>query len=284
MIRQWSLNLALALLIGGLTSVALFRPGLETDQPVTPLTNVNTETIREISVQRPAQDAILLRKENQYWQLIKPIRARASDFVINEILAVATAASQIQLPYSASEEAGKYGFSNPRAVVQLDQSTITFGDTNSLNQLQYVLHEKQVHMVSANLIWSVNRQANEYIDKRLLEFRQSPQSIQFADGSRLELVNGNWSVSNSKYNQPGDSLARLVNEWRSASATRVAPYEQGRAQGSIRVGYGDGMVIEFDILSLKPELILMRKDERLQYHLPGTASNRLFLVNNSTSK
>ena len=284
MIRQWSLNLALALLIGGLVVVALFRPGLEPAQPVTPVTNLNIESIQQISVQRPAQDSVLLRKEHHQWQLIKPVRARASNFIVNEIFAVATAASQNQLPYSAAEEAGKYGFSNPRAVVQLDHSTITFGDTNPLNQLQYVLYEKQVHMVSANLIWSVNRQVNEYIDKRLLESRQSPQSIQFADGTLLELVNGSWSASKGNVIQPKESLAQLVNEWRYANAARVAPYEQDRAQGSVRVAYGDGKVIEFDILSMNPELILMRKDERLQYHFPGTAVTRLFPGNKSTGK
>lgn len=281
MTRQWSLNLVLALLIGGLVVVAIFRPGLENDQTSTPLTRINIETVQEIAVHRPTQDPILLRKENQHWQLVKPIRARASDLVVNEILAVAKSASRNQLPYSAPEEAGKYGFTNPRSVIQLDQSTITFGDTSPLNQLQYVLYKNQVHMVSANLVWSVNRQVNEYIDKRLLDSPQAPESMQFADGTRLKRVNGRWSASNHKYNQPGDSLAKLVNEWRYAIASRVAPYEQGRAQGSVRIWYPDGKRIELDILSLKPELVLMRRDERLQYHFPGSTINRLFLDNKS---
>ncbi len=282
MLRQWSLNLILLLLIITLVGIALFQPGIEETKSHLPLTDLKADRINTITVSRPSHEPVTLKRTQGKWYLTKPIESRASEFVVNSILATLHTPSLNQLAYSEKNDSRKYGFDAPRAIITLNETTVTFGDTNPLSQQQYVLYNGQVHMINGNLLWSLRRGYNEYIDRRLLASTDSPVAIVFPDGKTLALKNGSWTIKGTNKSLSSDSLTRLVNEWRYANALRVAPYEQGHAQRTVQIFYKaenqkKAKVIKLDILSKKPELVLVRKDEGLQYHFPADTGNRLFL-------
>jgi len=281
MTRQWALNLVLLLAILALVGIAFFQPGLVKNTAPHRLTDIDTLKVLKIVITRSPDDVIELTKNNQQWMLDKPLHARASDFIVNNVLEIARSASLNQLPYVAEQDAGKYGFDKPKVIVQFDNERVVFGDTNPLNQQQYVLYHDQVHMISPSAIWSVTHKASEFLDKRLLEFTEAPVAIYFDDGRKLELKNGIWVLQPKIKSLPTDALTRLVNEWRYAGATEVQPYKGAPLHGVIRVVYKDKKSIELGIVSRSPDLILLRKDENLQYYFPASAAGRLLLSNKS---
>ena len=277
MTRQWALNLFLLLAILALVGIAFFQPGLVKKSAPHRLTDIDTLKVLKIRITRSPDDVVELTKNGQQWMLDKPLHARASDFIVSNVLEIARTASLNQLTYEAGQDAGKYGFDTPKVILQFDNDSVVFGDTNPLNQQQYVLYRDQVHMISPSAIWAVTHKATEFLDKRLLEFTEAPVAIYFNDGRKLELKNGIWVLQPKIKSLPTDALTRLVNEWRYAGATEVQPYKGAPLHGVIRVVYKDKKSIELGIVSRSPDLILLRKDENLQYYFPASAAGRLLL-------
>ena len=277
MTRQWALNLVLLLAVLALVGIAFFQPGLVKKSAPHKLTEIDTLKVNTITITRPHDDVVELARNGQQWEIEKPFHARASDFIVNNVLEIARTASLNQIPYVAEKDAGKYGFDKPKVVLQFDNEQIVFGDTNPLNQQRYVLYHDQVHMISPSTIWAVTHKASGFLDKRLLEFKEAPVAIYFNDDRKLELKNGTWILQPKIKSLPTDALTRLVNEWRYAGATEVAPYKGAPLHGVIRVVYKDKKTIELGIVSRSPELILLRKDENLQYYFPASAAGRLLL-------
>jgi hypothetical protein len=275
--RQWALNLFLLLTVLVLVGVAFFRPG-QVKKPVPHrLTTIDALQVKKITIERPAHDTVILKKTDQQWMLDRPFHARASDFIVSNVLAITKIASLNQLPYNAETDAARYGFEKPKVILFFDKERVVFGDTNPLNQQRYVLYHDQVYMISPNAIWAVTHKPSEFIDKRLLEFKESPTAIYFSDGKKLELKNGIWVLQPKNKSLATDTLTRLVNEWRYAGATEVEPYKHAPIQGTIRVVYKNKRTIELGIIARDPELILLRKDENLQYYFPASAAKRLLL-------
>ena len=277
MTRQWVLNLFLLLAVLVLVGIAFFRPGLVKKSAPHRLTAIDALQVKNITIERPAHETIVLIKKDQQWMLDKPIHARASDFIVSNVLAITKAASFNQLPYDANTDAARYGFEKPKVTVYFDQDPVVFGDTNPLNQQRYILYHDQVHMISPNAIWAVTHRSSEFLDKRLLEFKEAPVAIYFSDGKKLGLKNGIWVLQPKIKSLATDALTQLVNEWRYAGATEVQPYKGAPLHGIIRVVYRNKRTIELGIISRHPELILLRKDENLQYYFPASAASRLLL-------
>jgi len=277
MTRQWTLNIALSLAVLVLVGIAFFQPGLVKKSAPSPLTDIDTLQVKNIVIEQPTHGTIALNKIGEQWMLDKPLHARASDFIVNNVLAIARTATLNQLPFDVNRDAARYGFDKPKAILDLDKERIIFGDTNPLNQQRYVLYRDQVHMISPNAIWAVTHTANEFLDKRLLEFKEAPVAIYFSDGKKLELKNGIWVLQPKIKSLATDALTQLVNEWRYAGATEVRPYKGTPVHGIIRVVYKNKRSIELGIISRSPELVLLRKDENLQYYFPASAAARLLL-------
>jgi len=273
--RQWSLNLGLLLLVALLAGLVIFRPGLDKSQQ-TPVSRIDRETVDLISIERPASPSISLRKVDGRWRLTTPLKARASSYVVNNLLAISGAASLKQLPYDADRDADKFGLRNPRLVIHYNKNELVFGDTSPLNQQQYLLHGQQLHLVSGNLTFSVPRHAEQFLDRRLLDRDDTPVAIDFGHGHRLQLVKGSWRLAPANDKLTTDTLMRVVNEWKYASALNVSAADNVPADDSVRIRYADGKQVEIGIVARKPELILLREDEGLQYHFNSGTAERLF--------
>lgn len=274
MSRQWIINLVLLAIVAVLAAILLLRPGLD-EKNRTPITKIPTGDVDTIRIHQPAGGAILLLRRDNRWYLQEPFAARASNFVINNVLAVAGASSQWNAAYN-DQDANRYGMDRPRLVVELGTEKIVFGDTNPLDQQQYLLHRDRVHLVSGDLRWSVPGKADQYLDRRLLATETTPVGIDFNRHTRLRLVKGNWSLAPANPSLTTDELSRLVNEWKYASALKVVPYQRAPVIDQVRIHYQGQPSIDVGILAREPELVLYRANENLQYHFSRGAADRLF--------
>ena len=78
-----------------------------------------------------------------------------------------------------------------------------------------------------------------------------------------------------------DDLIRWVEQWRLASSVATQPGNQAQPAESIRIELRDARTIVLGVLERAPNLVLLRDDEMLQYHLPGDRAATLLSAPNA---
>jgi len=279
--NRWLLNLALVLLVGALVLVAVFRPGKEPEPAGTPLTALTPESVTTIRLQRPKQADIVLEKKHDTWQLTAPREARANGFRVNELTRLAATPVKTRFPANAAE-LEKYGLASPLATAVLNDAEIRFGAMHPLSQELYVLHAGQVQLVPATVMRTVLTPLDDWFHPGLLADKTRIVSLQLPGFRLTQNEQGAWVRTPARANLSSDRINRFVDEWRYARALSVTSASGKRAAERIAITVADGektRVLEFGVLSRKPELVLVRIDEQLEYHFPADAVARLLELN-----
>ena len=275
---RWWLNLGLAAVIGGLAAIAYFKPGVDRPAAKPALSTLTADTVQSISVERSGQPAIVLEKTGGHWRMTAPFSARANRFRVDSLLRVATAESETRLPL---EEASltQYGLAKPLLEVRFNDELIQFGGMHPLKQQLYVRYQDSVHLIGAHHFQPVASRVNDFIDSSLIEKGREPLTMRLP-GFTLTRADGEWKLSPENKELSSDRIAQFVQEWRNARALTMNRYEGKPYKEKIRIDFaggapGEHTTLEIGILARKPELILVRKDEGLQYHFPADAAQRL---------
>ena len=88
-------------------------------------------------------------------------------------------------------------------------------------------------------------------------------------------LGGKWLLDPPGGDLSQDDFQKWVEEWRHASAVRVAPHGQGKPLGAIGLEFQDGAKLPLAILAREPELALLRPDENLVYYFLSGQAGRL---------
>ena len=282
--KRWLLNLSLALFIIALALLVKYQPGVRGPQEGPPLTNLAADQIERIRIARLGQPEIILAKNAQDWRLIAPLRARADRFRIDGLLHLAGTRTEGGFPAQASDLA-KYGLDKPAAKIWLDNAEIAFGGSHSLNDLQYVLYNGQIHLIPNASFRSIPAELTGFFSSRLLEEKYKLVGLKLPKLS-LTLKDGSWKVEPENKTLSSDRINSFVDEWRYARALNVQQYRGKPVLSHIRISFLEEQPattttaqapknLDLGILAYKPELVLYRKDEALQYHFPQEAGERL---------
>ncbi|GMR03954.1 MAG: hypothetical protein BMS9Abin22_470 [Gammaproteobacteria bacterium] len=276
---RWLLNLALIVLVTVLALFAIYKGGQENTETGPPLTTLATDHVTRIRIDRPKKPRIVLAKTGDAWRLTAPYPARANQFNVDRLLRLAKAESQARFP-AVSGELARYGLDKPSARVSLDDEEIIFGAMHPIKNQHYVRYRDEVHLIHSRYFAPVAYRYSNYIDTRLLEEGRTPIGFKFP-AFRLTLKDGNW------HRQPGndklttDSINKFVQEWRHARALSVERYSKKPALGQIKITFTKNDKTEtltLAILGYKPDFILYRKDEGLEYHFPEGIGKRLLKI------
>lgn len=264
--RLW-LNLSLAALAAILALfVYLHRdaPPAEPAQPV--LTQLKAGEVKRITLSRKGESKIVLERNGSAWRMTRPLQVPANRPRIDALLAILSQSSFGRFP-AASMDLGAIGLAPAQVSLGFNDLKIDFGSTEPLNKRRYVLLDGQVQLIDDDNYYSVIAQLNHYISLRLLNGDEQLSSITLPH-LRLSRVGQGWKLDSKQTPKSGDDLMRLVQTWQSASALEVKPADPARARGrpQIELGLADGRPpIHLAILSTKPDLLLLRPDERLLY-------------------
>src|SRR4030067_1661134 len=96
--HRWRLNIGLALLVGALILLVLYRPGTGKEAQGTPLTAIPVDAVQRIKLVRPKQPEIVLERIGDHWRLHAPRKARARSFRGNELLSLAGTGVSTRFP------------------------------------------------------------------------------------------------------------------------------------------------------------------------------------------
>jgi len=275
--NRWLLNIGLTLLVGALVLLVLYKPGAKNEAEGTPLTALTADAIQRIRLVRPKQPEIVLEKSGEDWRLTAPRAARANSFRVNEVLRVAATRVGTRFP-AASAELGKYGLDQPLATLFLNDAEIRFGGMHPLDNQLYVLHDGQVQLIPASVFRAISAPLADFLSTSLIEDKAKPLAFKFPAFSLKQNEQGAWARTPELKDLGSDQVNRFVDEWRYARALSTTTYSGKPVKERVTLTLADGdqqRVIEFGVLAYKPEFILYRKDENLEYSFPEETGTRL---------
>jgi hypothetical protein len=276
--NRWVLNLVLAAVVLGLAALAYFRPAVEAP-PGPPLTALSTDDVRYIRIER-GNEKIELAKTANGWRLQAPVSARANEFNIDSLLRIAIVTSSFQAPADPATLA-TYGVDTPLLRLQLNDEQIAVGALHPLRQQHYVRYRDVVHLIPSYVLTAAFQHYTNFIDTRLLEDGRTLRALRLPN---LHLVqkDGTWQREPAPKEQESsvDRLNELVAEWENARALSVQQFTPRPAQAQVQLTFTTAPeTLTLAILAYKPQLILARSDEGLEYHFPEDVGRRLLELN-----
>ncbi len=277
--RRWLLNAGLLVLIGLLAWLALHRAGQENDVAGPPLTTLTVETIPQLRIERPDHAAIALEKTGTQWTLTAPVRARANPFNVESLLRTLTAPGETRFP-AGGQDLAKFGLDRPRSRVHYGDTEIAFGSLHPLNNRIYVLHGNEIVLIPAHYLASAIYPYTNFIDSRLFEEQRKITAIKLPDFT-LTQQDGAWRKQPPDKQLTSDRLNGFAAEWQNARALGVEKYS-GREIldrieiSSVRDNKTEKLVL--GILAYKPDFVLYRRDENLEYHFTEDTGKRLLSI------
>ncbi len=250
-------------------SLAIFLNLGESEEIVEPevtLTDIEPDSIHTIHIERRNLDDIIFQKQAGNWIMQSPFKLPANPARIRVMLRLLGAHSYAS--FSAPDnDLTPYILAVPRVSIVLNDTHIAFGDTNPLEEkLRYVLIKDTVHIINAGLFHQLQASAIFFLSAKLLPPDTSIKSIQLPE----------LNIKNTKDKALSDAHKQIINSWKKVESVSVRKYEEIEAIDTIKIELGTSELIEFIIISNRPNLILARPEKAIQYHISNTVSGSLF--------
>ncbi len=276
--RRWLVNLALLAVITALAAFFFYHRQQEQAETGPPLTAISAQQVTRLQIERPGQSVIVLEKHGEDWRLVAPLKARANRFAVENALRVAAVRSELKLD---GGEPAHYGLATPQAKLRFGDEVIEFGTLHPFRQQVYVRYHGAVHLIPAATLTAVARAPAHFIDGRLIEADRRIVEIRLP-GFALALKDGSWQRQPPDKNLASDRINNFVAQWRNAQALAVESPSGRPVLAPIRLtlqrGNGKPETLALGVLAHKPEFVLWRPDEKLEYHFPEEIGKRLLTL------
>lgn len=268
-------NLLLLIAVGGLATFYILSEPRENGDQILLLSNIDSTSIGQISLDRQDDGDIVFQKQKGYWFMTSPFRARAHIARINAMLQLLQSRSFGQIEGTDSIPA-QYQLSPAAITLRLDDHEFFFGTTDPLDERRYVRFNNTIHLINDNLFHQLRQKPVFFVSTRLVPDEEIISSVQFTDHV-IAKVGQSWSISPAIDAVNAEQLDSLADAWQKGVARQVRQYQAEDVLEKIIVKYKSGRSAVFNIVSKAPNLILGRADLALQYHLERGIANRLLL-------
>jgi hypothetical protein len=277
--QRWLLNAGLLVVIGLLAWLVLHRSSQEKDVAGPPLTTLAAETISQLRIERSDHPAITLEKTGAEWMLTGPVRARANPFNVESLLRILTAPGETRFP-AGGQDLAKFGLDQPQSRVRYGNAEIAFGSLHPLNDRIYVLHHNEIVLIPAHYLASAVYPYTNFIDSRLFEEQRKITAIKLPDFT-LAQQDGAWRKQPPDKQLTSDRLNEFAAEWQNARALGVEKYSGREILDRIEISSARDDKTEklvLGVLAYKPDFVLYRRDENLEYHFTEDTGKRLLSI------
>lgn len=271
--KLW-LNLSLLALIGVFALLAAFEPGKKKAETM-PLALLDTTAVKKIEIS--GKETLSLEKKEGHWSLTAPFQAPANDHRVELLLKIPATASSASYP-AVTGELARFGLAPAGTVLRLDDLTLEFGDSDPIQQQRYVKIGETLHLAEDNFHHHLTAPATDYVEKKLLPEDPDLRKIELPGLVLTREDGGKWRSEPPQ--DPPNPLYELVDAWKYARAYDVKRHEAKDAPSgeSISVTLGQGEPVEFGIVRRTPELVLLRADWGLEFHLSEETSKSLLTL------
>ncbi|MBE0438670.1 MAG: DUF4340 domain-containing protein [Gammaproteobacteria bacterium] len=260
------------------------------DNSYSALTSIARESISRITITRPNNDTILLTKQDNGWQLIQPLTAKANDTRIQLILSLLSTASFAQLTPKDDTELSRFELNDASPSVRLNDQLFQFGATETLSKHRYILYRDTIHLIDDHVTPLLNASASSFIDNRLFALNKTIETLSLPtldadnrlskDTITVTQHNGHWQTNEGTLSV--DALTGLIQTWQHAYATQVLPLtdkEHATAQHTVEITFkNQAATISLSIVVNENSLSVIDDQSQLKYQFPISMLNQLFAV------
>ncbi|MDH5572298.1 MAG: DUF4340 domain-containing protein [Gammaproteobacteria bacterium] len=269
------LNLVLLATILVLVAVVFFKPGQIPEPVAIKLTTLSTTDITHILIERRNNSNIVLVKESGIWRMQEPYHLHANDFRVQSVLRLAEAESISQHDLSNLNPA-EFALDAPEVSVTFNGNTkLDFGNTAALQQNRYISTNGKLHLAAESSSYHLMSKAENFLSHALLEPGAKIVKLELPELT-LTLADGKWSRLPESPDISADATTELLNEWRSAQALELRPYENMTGQ-PVKIYLQDNDTpVELMAKMSDDNFILANKAAGIQYTLPEEKMAQLF--------
>lgn len=260
------LNLFLSAVVAVLGTLLWLNPAPK--ETTHPLSSLKAEAVKQIRIEKPDQPPLTLEKSGDRWRITAPFSTRADSARIGRLLGLLSASSTER--FTATDLA-RFELDHPLLSLTLGGQRFDFGAINPLNQQQYVATGGSVYLIDPRLAVDAYAKSFDLADKKLLAENEQPTGFDLPELKLERDGNGKWNAP--QFGQ--DSLNRFADEWKNAYALLVQPYDGSKPLRSLRLRFADGRTVNLAVLQEQPDFVLLREDEKLQYHFPPELKTHL---------
>ena len=274
--RSW-LSLALLSAVVAALGLWVYLKPAANDANTHALSALQVKDVKRLRIERLAatpaspQSTIELERNDSGWRLAAPLAARADTTQVERVLGILEARSAAR--YAAADLA-RYGLDQPQARLTIDGQVFTYGAINEMTREQYVHASDTVYAVPVARTSTLPRDADALLARTLFSPGEIPVRFELP-GVAATLDNGVWKVSPDPHEASADERNAWVDSWRNAMAMRAIRHDGAAVRGEVRVTLKDGRTLELGIVRREPELVLVRVDEGVQFHLFAAHAKRL---------
>jgi hypothetical protein len=270
MTRAWWGLAALLAAVVALGWIAYLKPPAA-QPPVHPLSSLKPAEASRVRIEPAGRPAIALEKKDGQWFLTAPLAARAEPLQVQRALAILEARAPARLP---ARDLARFELDAPRLTLTVDGQVFRFGALSPLTREQYVLTGDAVYVVEPRYGAALPVDPVPFIRRTLFAAGEVPVALDLG-AFTVTRRDGAWTLAPPAPGLGADDIPRWVDEWRLAAALRAEPHDGREPRHEIRVQLDNGRALALGVLQHEPELVLLRRDEGLQYHFFADTGRRL---------
>ncbi|PSJ16329.1 DUF4340 domain-containing protein [Nitrosomonas supralitoralis] len=259
------INLIMFVTLAGLVVFLYFRPQSDAVREY-PISTTAVEAVQSMRILNRQQE-IVLKQSNNQWRMIEPIKVRANEEKIGEILEILTASSYQRL---VLENLDRFSLSRPYLQLYIDKAYFGFGGFSPTTNQQYVAANGFVYLVSPRYGLALSVTASDLINSELLAPDEIPVRFEM-DLWTVELQNDKWRIIKHSADDGFDDnkVIRWVQLWQTTQAGALKLQDELDADfaemGAIQITTQNGNIISFNILQNEYSLVLLRMPEGIGY-------------------
>lgn len=219
-------NAILAVIVILLSLIAWFQPGL---QPTVFqfLSALKADQVNTIIIERQDIGSIQLNKQKNGWFLQEPYQLPANSLRVGTITALAEKRSYSQFQISNNDLA-RYHLKKPLISILLNDKQLTIGNEAPVNHQRYAMNindnlqsgNNTVHLIDGTIYYQLRASLDNFISPVLIPPQSSINNIVWHD-KQLTITQGRWELTPDSDETTSDSIARLIQSWQHARASKV---------------------------------------------------------------
>jgi len=273
---RWIMNLLLLVGIVALGLVARYEPGIEAPTETQAITTLRVDDVHRMHVNRPLRDdLVLVRRSPGNWIIDRPAPLPAEDFKIRALARLAEQKPVRSYP-AADMDLATLQLSPPYATIFLNDTPVEFGNLEPIDDLRYVRVGERVHLIPDNYLPLMESSFTQFVRDRLLDKDARVEAIRLPDLSLSRTEQG-WQMDPDQ-GLSAAVLQQFVDIWQDASALNVQAANPEQSGDAIEIRLkGKETPVRLQIISRKPELVLVRPDYGIQYRMGNRSEAMLTL-------
>ena len=226
------------------------------------LSTISADSINQIRIHHKQRE-VVIKKYDQEWLLLKPVEISANQYRIKTLLNLLSTNSHAL--YNTNDlDLVKYGLDNNSSSISFNNTKISFGIVNPMNNLRYVMLNNELHLIDDNFYPLISSQIGTLIARELLPSDTVINKLILPEDTLLRDKNQVWQ---SEKEVSGDAITETIYQWTHKQAFAVHNYVERKSLAEIKVHIENkDTPIDFSVTDVDPWLIIARPDLNIEYH------------------